>query len=209
MTIFVKVAFICISKNGWFDFSLNPSVKLHFRPHINIILLSHNAFVSGVIPFTAAVLPFSYPNGNKSRIRPIKKLLTERNTERKNTEINTSSGLFNVFVCPTCNRDIYFKKYCLISESKHWYILNPNKQFLQFIKRHLRLSLVGQLKETKKCFRSCNYTLLFPNFLRNPCLKIIPASGCLEQLAYFKTYKNSYSVLSHFKVLALARTHSA
>lgn len=125
-----KVSFICISRNDWFDFSLNPSVKLHFRPHINIILLSHNAFVSGVIPFTAAVLPFSYPNGNKSRITPIKKLLTERNTERKNTEINTSSGLFNIFVCPNCNRDIYFKKYCLISKSKHWYILNPKKQFL-------------------------------------------------------------------------------
>lgn len=83
MTISVKVAFIYISRNGWFDFSLKPRVRLHFRPHINIILLSHNAFVSGVIPFTAAVLPFSYPNGNKSRITLIKKAAYRKKCRKK------------------------------------------------------------------------------------------------------------------------------
>lgn len=80
---FVKVVFIYISRNGWFDFSLNSSVKFHFRPHINIILLSRNVFVFIVIPFTVVVLSFSYSNRNKSRIMPIKKnLLRERNRER-------------------------------------------------------------------------------------------------------------------------------
>lgn len=83
MTISVKVAFIYISRNGWFDFSLRPRVRLHFRPHINIILLSHNAFVSGVIPFTAVVLPFSYPNGNKSRITLIKKAAYRKKHRKK------------------------------------------------------------------------------------------------------------------------------
>lgn len=83
MTISVKVAFIYISRNGWFDSSLKPSVRLNFRPHINIILLSHNAFVSGEIPSTAAVLPFSCPNGNKSRITLIKKAAYRKKYRKK------------------------------------------------------------------------------------------------------------------------------
>lgn len=113
LTISVKVAFIHISRNVWFDFSLKPRIKLHFRPHINITFLSHNAFVSGVIPFTAVVLLFSYPNGNKSRITLIKKAAHRKKQHR----INTSCGLFNIFVCPNCS--IYFNEYCLISKSKH------------------------------------------------------------------------------------------